>query len=133
MIKLLNILKENNNIFYRLESKDQLKQGKIEKLKVEVATNLSELAIITYSWYGDDLDNFQLFKLKGIIKSIEKHTYQLYKNKQVILFCNQNNIDWEPDIEEEYIIANIDVPTIEITEQIPIDNNILFKIYDDIG
>jgi hypothetical protein len=134
MIRLLDILKkDNNNIFYRLELKNQLEQGKITKSNVEVASNLNELAIIINSWYGEaSSKKFQLFKLKGIIENIEKHTYQLNKTKQLISFCNQNNIDWKPDVEEEYIIVSINVPTIKIIQQISIDNSIIENILNNI-
>jgi hypothetical protein len=94
-------------MFYRLEVKSQLEQDKITKLNVETASNLNELAIIIYSWYGlgEDFEGFQLFELKGRIQNILTHRYQLDKTKQIIDFCDKNNIFWESDEnEDEFII-----------------------------
>jgi hypothetical protein len=137
MIKLMNLIEKPDNIFYRLHQKDQLKQGKIHESKVVVGSNLNELAIIVFAWYGGSDDvykDFQLFKLKGIVEQIEEHTYQLDKTKETVSFCDQNHIDWELDMDAfnefnvEYIIATINVPTIKIIEQIPIDNSIIDNI-----
>jgi hypothetical protein len=134
MIKLLNLIENNNiNTFYRLEIKDQLKQGKIAKKDVEAASNLNDLAIIIDSWYGGINKNDQLFKLRGTVKKIETHTYQLPKNKNYINFLNKNNIKWEYDIDDEkFIIVIINIPTIEILEQIPINNNILINLLNQL-
>jgi hypothetical protein len=122
-------------MFYRLEVKSQLEQDKIIKLNVEAASNLNELAIIIYSWYGlgEDFEGFQLFELKGRIQNILTHKYQLDKTKQIIDFCDKNNIFWEFDEnEDEFIYAVFDVPTIEIIEQRPINNSILGNIYKNL-
>lgn len=124
---------DKNNTFYRLEMIRQIKNGKIEKSNVEVAKTLSELAIITYSWYGMELDTFELFKIKGIIQGIEEHTYQLEKTEKIINFCNKNNIEWVKDMrDEEYIISFIKVPTVKILEMDIINKNILNKFYQQI-
>ena len=94
-------------MFYRLEVKSQLEQDKITKLNVETASNLNELAIIIYSWYGlgEDFEGFQLFELKGRIQNILTHRYQLDKTKQIIDFCDKNNIFWESDENEDEFIC----------------------------